>query len=183
MTGNPPSAEMATIQDLARNYAGARDLLGNRVRQLQDEMEAAKRKAEPLIRSALKTAKAAEAELSAAVQQHPALFKKPRTQTFEGIRVGITKGKGKVVVADAARTIQLIRKYLPEEQQDLLIKVQEKLVGSAVAKLPVAELKRIGVEVRNSGDAVFIKAVDDELEKALNTLLKVDPQDVEDAEQ
>ena len=63
MTTNPPALSLGDIEGRARNYRGARDLLGDRVRQLQDTIDQARRQAEPLIRSALQTAKAAEAEL------------------------------------------------------------------------------------------------------------------------
>lgn len=180
MTSNPPTMSLGDIELRTKNYAGARDLLGNRVRQLQDEMDAARRKAEPLIKSALAAAKAAESELSAAILQNPQHFKRPRTFVFHGVRVGIEKRAGKVVIADPAKTITLIRKHFSDDQIELLIKVKETPIKKAIAALPANDLKRIAVDLGESGDAVLIKPVDDELEKMLKALLKTDAAEVEE---
>lgn len=169
------------IETRTKNYAQARSLLADRVQQLQDEIEAAKRKAMPLIRSALATAKAAESELQAGVLAAPQLFKRPRTQVFHGIKVGIEKGKGVVRITDADRTIVLIRKHLPD-QAELLIKTSESPLKTAIAQLPAADVKRIGVEIVEAGDQVVIRPVDGELDKMLSVLLKADDVDVEPAE-
>lgn len=161
------------IEARTRNYRAARDLLGERLRQLNDRIEAAKREAMPLIRSALATAKAAENELSGAIESAPQLFRRPRTVIFHGVKVGIEKGKGQIRIEDADRTLTLIKKHLPD-QVELLIRTQEVPLKTPIAQLTAADLKRIGVEIVEAGDQVVIKAVDGELDKMLNTLLKAE---------
>ena len=177
----PTSLTLGDIELRAKNFASARSLLADRVLQLQDEIEAAKRKAMPLIRSALATTKAAESELQAGIQQSPGLFKKPRTHVLHGIKVGVEKGKGTVKITDPQRTVDLIHKLLTD-QVDMLIKVEETPLKTALAQLPAADLRRIGVELIEAGDRVVIRAIDGELDKMLNALLKADVAEVESDE-
>lgn len=180
MTGTPPSFSLADIEGRTKNYRSARDLLADRVRQLQEQIEQARRTAEPLIRSALQTAKAAEAELQAAIAASPGLFKRPKSVVFHGVKVGFEKSKGKVVIADQDKTIDLIRRHLDEEQALLLIKTTEKVVKSAALNLPASDLKRVGIQVTDTGEIVLIRPVDSELDKALNALLKAETVEADD---
>lgn len=172
---------LAYIEERAKNYRQARDLLADRLRQLDDQMEVAKRRAMPLITSALGAAKAAEAELSSAITEHPYLFVKPRTLVVHAIKLGIEKLKGSTKVPDEGRTVDLIRKYMPD-QFDTLIKTRYKLVKAALNQLKSAELKKIAVESVGGGDVVVIRPVDSDLEKLLNAFLQTDEVAVEDSE-
>lgn len=174
MTGNPPSYTLAEIEAITKNYAMSRELLSSRVKQAQDRMEQVLKDADPLIRSALKTAKAAEAELQAAIVTSKALFNRPKTHVFHGVKVGFEKGKGKMTIADAPKTIELIRELFDKAKQKLLIKVKETPVKKALAQLTVAELKSIGVDTEGAGDQVVVRPVDSELDKALAALLKTE---------
>lgn len=172
MTSNPQTLSLGDIEQRAKHYRGARDLLASRVQQLTDAMEHLRRDAEPLIRSALQTAKAAELELQQGITFAPQHFKKPKTYIFHGIKVGYEKGKGKLTIDDPDKTVSLIRKLYDKEQQELLIKVTEKPVKKAVAQLEAKDLKRIGVNLSDAGEQVVIRPVDSELEKALDALMK-----------
>ncbi|MGQ0530114.1 MAG: hypothetical protein ACT4PG_09920 [Panacagrimonas sp.] len=174
MTSNPPAFTLGDIESRSKNYRSARDLLGDRVRQLQDQMDAARRAAEPLIRSALQAAKAAEAELVSGIAASPALFKRPKTLVFHGVRVGFLKGKGRVVMADEAKTISLIRKHFDPDQADLLIRVRESVAKAALGEIATADLKRIGVEITDAGEQVLVQPVDSELDRMLAVLLKAE---------
>ncbi len=180
MTSNPPKLELALIEGHAKNYRAARDLLADRVHQLQGQIDALRRQADPLIRSALQAAKAAESELSASIQAAPQLFRKPRTHVFHGVRVGIEKGKGALVIEDEAKTIRLIRKTFDEEQADLLIKVTERVVKKAASGLAANDLKRLGMHITTAVDAVVVRPTDSELDKMLDALLKADRTEVEE---
>lgn len=181
MTQARTSLSLADIEGKAKNYRTSRDLLGDRVRQLTDQLDAAKRAAEPLIRLALQAAKAAESELSAAIADNVQLFKKPKTQIFHAVKVGIEKGKGKVEIADIEVTLRLIEKHLAP-QAELLIKTKKTPIKSAIQGLTGAELKKIGVSVTEAGDQVVIRPVDSELDKMLDALLKTETTSVEDGE-
>lgn len=174
MTSNPPSFTLIDIEARAKNYRSARDLLGDRVRQLQGHLARARREAEPVIRSALQLAKAAEAELVAGIAASPALFKRPKTVVFHGVKLGFEKAKGKVLISDEAKTLSLIRKHFDEDQADLLIKVKESVVKSACGNIAASDLQRVGIEITDTGEMVIVRPVDSELDKMLDALLKAD---------
>ena len=109
--------------------------------------------------------------LKVAIESAPELFVKPRTLVIAGVRIGIQKGKGQIVYGDADQVVKLIRKHFPE-QADALIAVKETPVKKALANLSVAELKRIGVTVEETGDQVVIKPTDSEVDKLVAALLR-----------
>lgn len=162
---------MNEIEEKTRRYADARDLLAARVQLLHEEIEAARRKAMPAIRKALAAAAEAHDQLHAAVDAAPGLFQRPKTITFAGIRVGFTKQRGKVVIEDEEAVIARIRKLLPEEQAELLIRRREAVHKPAVYDLTAGDLKRLGITVTDDEDAVVIKPVDSEVDKLVAALL------------
>ncbi len=169
---------MQAIEEKTRVYADARDLLAARVQMLQEQIEQAKRAALPAIRKAVQAATEARDRLEADLQAAPELFKRPRTQTFAGVRVGYTKQKGKVAIADEDATIARIRKHLPDDQAELLIRVKESVDKTAVYNLEARDLKRLGITITDDTDAVVIKATDTEVDKLVNALL-MDSEQVE----
>jgi hypothetical protein len=124
----------------------------------------------PAIARAVERAALAEAELRALVSGAPELFERPRTVVMHGVKVGWMKGKGAIEIADAARTVALIRRHLPE-QAEALIRVTETPHRPALAQLSVADLRRLGCTVIDAGDEVVIKPMDGELQKLVDRLL------------
>lgn len=172
---------MVDIEAATRAYAQAREALSERVRALQDEIERLRRQAMPSIRRHLAAAQERRHELVTAVQAAPYLFERPRTVVFSGIRVGYQKSRGALTWDDDARVCELIRRHLPQ-QADTLIRVIERPVKAALAALSTADLRRIGVSVVDTGDAVVVRAIDDELDRLLAGLLDAnEPVTEEDA--
>lgn len=161
---------MEHTETLTQDYRRDHDLVAERVQDLEDEIEKLKRRRLPGIKSAVRAAAESRARLAAHIEQHPELFTKPRTVTIAGIRVGLMKGKGKIVVDDPDTTCRLIRKQFPD-QADTLIKVTERPVLKALGNLTSAELKRIGANVEDTGDEIVIKPVDGDVDKLVNALL------------
>ena len=84
---------------------------------------------------------------------------------------------------DKDQVVRLIKKHFPE-QADVLIKTVEKPIKGAIQQLPVADLKRIGVTVEETGDVVVIKSTDSEIDKLVSALLEQNDEDDEnDAEE
>lgn len=164
-------SDLKEIERLARAYATERRKLADSVSDLTTELAAAKRKQLPTIRRAVARVADQEAALRAALEAAPGLFAKPRTHTFDGIRVGFAKGKGGLSFEDGGRVVALIRKHFPE-QFDVLVKVTETPLKGPLAQLEVRDLKRLGVAVTETGDQPVIKAVDGEVEKLVDALLK-----------
>jgi hypothetical protein len=142
---------------------------------LVTEIEAAKRAIVTAyrrkLREAFNRAAAAQSELHAEIAAAPELFEKPRTITLHGLKLGYQKGKGKVVIADEARTIALIKKHLDPEVAETVIKTEESVIRKAAANLPASDLKRVGIEIEDTTDEVVIRPADSELDKLLDRLL------------
>lgn len=162
---------MQQIELAAKAYADTRGALAAVVAALQDEIDQVKKKYLRSIRD--KVAKAAErhAELRELIDEGSALFEKPRTRVLHGVKVGYGKGKGKVTFADGDKVCSLIRKHL-EDQVDLLIITSEKPNKEALAMLDGAVLKKLGVEVTGTGDAIVIKDAAGEVDKLVEALLE-----------
>ncbi|EJX0630360.1 hypothetical protein ODD08_000303 [Salmonella enterica] len=167
MTENP----MTTIQTLARQYRQAKDLLTERAQELHYLIESAKRARLTGLRNAVAKVTEAEASLRAAIEAQPHLFVKPRSTVLEGVKLGYQKSKGKMSWDDDERVIRLIRKHLPDAA-DVLIKTNEKPVKDALSNLTAAELKKIGVNITEAGDEVFIKDTTATVDKLVAALLK-----------
>ncbi|WP_221800467.1 host-nuclease inhibitor Gam family protein [Oceanobacter mangrovi] len=162
--------DLTDIEQLTRTYADARDLLAQRITTLNDELETTKRKKLRGLKLAVQSMAQAKDQLTQAIQAAPQLFTKPKTLITSGIKVGYAKSKGKTVIPDANKTVQLIRKHLPD-QAEVLIKTEEKPITSALGNLTAAELKKIGVQVHDGTDQVVIKATDSEIDKLINALV------------
>lgn len=164
---------MATFQEIERltkDYAEARANLAERVEALEAELAEARRRHITGIKRAAEAAARRREALSAAVDESRPLFEKPRTQIIHGIRVGVMKDKGQLAWDDDAQVVALIRRHL-SEQADTLIKVTERPVKAALQQLTAAELKRIGVRLIETGDTVYIKPADSEIDKLVDALL------------
>lgn len=158
------------IENLTKNFAGARAELADRLQALKDEQEAIRRRRMTGIRNALARLQGAHGELHAAVEASPDLFDKPRTRVLHGVKVGWQKARGKLVIADAENTVALIEKLLPD-QVGVLVKIAKSPIRSALQQLPARDLKRLGVAVTDDIDAVLIKPADGDLDRLIAALL------------
>lgn len=165
-------ATLAEIEKATKLYADHRELLALRVEDLHTGIEELKRTALPGIKQAAADAANANAALKSLIDDSRALFVKPRSLIISNIRVGLQKGKGGIDYDDEVTVIRLIRKHLPPEQHELLIKTIEKIIKKAVAELDVSTLKKIGITVQGTGDMVLIKPVDSDVDKIVNAMLK-----------
>jgi hypothetical protein len=161
---------LADIEQLTRIYADAHDRLASRVAELQDDIEATKRRRLAGIKNAVRSASEARDQLHAAIAAQPELFERPRSLVLSGIRVGYQKAPGKLVFDAPDKVVALIRKHFPD-QADVLIRQKEEPVRKALGQLSVADLKRIGVSVEETGDQIIIKPTDDAVDKLVSALL------------
>jgi arsenate reductase-like glutaredoxin family protein len=162
---------LTDIEAATRRYAEARARLAERVTELEDEVRALKRARLPAIRRALAEAQARRDELASLIQEAPQLFERPKTVIFHGIRVGWQKGRGSITWDDDERVCALIRKHFPA-QAESLIKVIERPLKTALAQLSTADLKRIGVQVVETGDEIVIRPVDGDLDRLIERMLE-----------
>ncbi|KAF0145082.1 MAG: hypothetical protein FD156_1193 [Nitrospirae bacterium] len=166
-------ATMNEIEKKTKDYAAAREVLSLRVQNLHNQIEAAKRTLLPGIKKAVQVASEKKAALSEAIKESPELFDRPRTVVISGIKVGLEKGKGKIEWEDDAQVVKLIEKHFPK-QSDMLIKTTKKPLKKSLAQLSVAELKKLGIVVDETGDQVVIKGTDSDVDKLVKAFLKED---------
>ncbi len=163
-------ATLIQISELARPYAETRAELAFKLGVLEDELMAAKHRHLPDIRKVLARAQTQRDKIITAVNQSPTLFEKPKTQMFHGIRIGFQKAKGAITWDDESMVVKLIKKFFPDRTDDL-IKTTEKPVKATLQNLSAADLKRLGVQVVESGEEVVIRPMDGELDKLVDRLL------------
>lgn len=162
---------MQTIETLAKQFSDHRHTLADLLNDIDQQQRAIIHRHLRDLRLMLADTAAKEADLRAAIEASPELFGKPRTRVLHGVKVGITKSKGKVEIPDEEKTIDRIRKLLPEDQAELLINVKEKVDRSVVSDITAADLKRLGIRIAEIDDAVVIRPVDSALDKLISALL------------
>lgn len=162
--------EINQIEAQTKRYAEIREQLGTCVATLNDGIEQLKRAQMPEIKRLVKRLAEQHDKLQQMVAGSPELFEKKRTLIIHGIKVGIVKGKGTIEIENTERTIALIEKQLPE-LAETLIAVKKSPVKTALAQLSVADLKKIGVKVIETGDEVVIKATDSDVDKLVARLV------------
>ncbi|MDZ7920725.1 hypothetical protein [Rhodoferax sp.] len=159
------------IEGAAKTLRAARDLLTERATSLHEEMQAATKRKLPGLRKAVADVVEAEAILKAAIAEAPSQFEKPRSMVLHGLKLGFQKGKGKIEWDDDEKVVKLIAKHFPEEFE-VLCTTTIKPVKAALGNLSVAELKKIGVTVEETGDVVFVKDSTAGVDKLVKALLK-----------
>jgi hypothetical protein len=162
---------LETISKQAEVYAKVRTLLADKVTALESAMAALRREYMPGIRQGVARAAEAEDALRALIDAHPECFAKPKTRVIAGVKLGFGKGKGKLDFDDADAVVARIKKHLPD-QADVLIRLKETPVKDALAQLPAADLKKLGVTLAEAGDQIVIKPVDSDVDKLVDALLK-----------
>lgn len=163
--------QLTDIEPSAKAFSEARAKVAEIVTQLNDGIEALKRDHMPALKRAITKAAEKHDQLKQIIEANPALFTKPRTVIYHGVKIGLQKGKGGISFDDADQVVRLIKKQFPD-QADVLVTTIEKPAKDALGQLTVAELKKIGCTVVDAGDAVVIKPTDSEVDKLVDTLLK-----------
>jgi hypothetical protein len=175
---------LTEIQKLVKEFSDARKILRDRVEVLDEGIRALKKRYLPGIRSAVETAKEKQTNLSNSIADSKDLFVKPRTMTLFGIRFGIEKQKGKIEWEKGAvpGIVKMIKKLFPDSWETY-IKVKEEPMKKTLATLPSADLKKLGIQINDTGDAVVIKPVDSEVDKLVDALLNEKKEEIEEEEE
>lgn len=174
---------MTTIDELeagARLLQERRQRLALMVTAVNNGIEELKGSALPQLRVAIDAAAGAWSRLEQLVREHPELFAKPRSLSMHGIEFGWKKGAGRLEIDNEDKTVALIRRHLPE-QAGVLIATKEVPVKKALMQLQAAELAKIGARISGTGDGVFIKPADSQLDKLVKALLTAEAADATEA--
>jgi hypothetical protein len=163
---------LTDIETLTGVFANKHSKLCGIMAELDAEQAALLKKYLPRIRTAVGEAKVAKLCLHTTIASAPALFEKPKTQIFHGVKVGFRKGNGGIDWDDDAAVVARIEKLFPKPQAELLIKTTKKPIAKALDDLDIADIKKLGCRVEDTGDVVVIKPTDSEIEKTVAALLK-----------
>ncbi|RJQ21995.1 MAG: hypothetical protein C4560_02940 [Nitrospiraceae bacterium] len=163
---------LGEIERQTTEYAIAKRELDELVAEISERTEALKREFTPKLKSVMGKIARKHETLYRSIADNTDLFEKPRTQIFEGIKVGLMKGKGKLFVEDEELTIKLIKKHMPE-QEEYLIHTKYELIKSAIKKLTDKEQDKINVAIIDKDDRIVIESIDTTVQKILNSLIKV----------
>jgi hypothetical protein len=161
---------LITLDAKANAYAEAHSDLAAQVRTLNAAIDDLKRRHLPIIKHRVARAAEAHDALKRDIALAPHLFVKPRTIVLRGIKIGYQKATGELIWDDEAQVIARIKKHFPD-QVDLLIRTKENANKPALSELPAGDLKRLGVEISDTGDKVVIKPTDNGVEKLVKQLL------------
>ena len=165
---------MATMQQIekgAAELAAVRDALAGAWMAQQEDTAEITKKHLPRIRKLTREFKAAGDALTVLIAESPALFVKPRSVILHGIKAGFQKGQGALQWEDDADVVRRIKKLHPD-LADVLIKTTEKPVKGALNELSAADLRKLGIEVEETGDVPFVKLADTDIAKMIKALLK-----------
>lgn len=165
------SITMSDFERRAKALAATRETLAAIVGELNAGIEALKRDRMRELKAAVRGWAEQHDKLKTLIEENPALFDKPKTHVIHGIKFGYRKAVGGLEWDDADQVVKLIRKHFPE-QFDVLVKTAETPLKGPLAQLTVAELKKLGVTVEETGDVPFIKVTDGAVDKLVKALLK-----------
>ena len=165
------SISLAVIEERAGHYEAASASLEELIVALENDLEAVKQKHLRAIKRQASIVASLEAELNSLVEQGPDLFKKPRTITVHGVKVGFGFSKGKLEFDDEENVIKLIRKHRKEDA-DTLIRTEEHVNKDLLRNLPAGDLAKLGCKIEGAGDVVIVKRVAGDVEKLVNNLIE-----------
>ena len=163
------------IQQLTEAFSREHRALAVIIQTVETELAAVRRRYLKRIMDHVAVAAARKAELLAALEASPALFEKPRTRVFDGVKVGYRKLEGKIVIADPDKTVDKLYEMFPETA-DTYVVITHTPSKEAIASLDAATLKKLGVQITADTDAVVIKTLESDLEKIVAALLDTSDQ-------
>ena len=165
---NIPSGYEA-IADLAKRYAAARRALGERVERIREAQRKAGLRLRPGLLTRIEAARAARLDLVEAIESAEHLWKRPRTRTLHGVRVGRRTLPGRLEI-DEPTAVLRIRELLPAREKDL-VSVRTSLVKAAVKRLDGPDLHAIGGRIEALGDETVVAIARDDLDGLVDALL------------
>lgn len=159
------------IEALCGRLASARSVLETRTGELQSRMDTLVRRRLPGLKAAVARAAEAQAALQQAIEAHPEQFERPKTKIFHGLRVGYRKGQDTVTWEDDDTLVARIEKVFADDADRFLL-IHKKPSKDALAELDAPTLKRLGVTREPGQDQVTVHAIDKDVSKLVNALVK-----------
>jgi hypothetical protein len=156
---------MKKIETLAHDYVAARDRRCTLLREMEAEIS---RLLKPRLQRYFALANAEgekKAALLAAVHAAPELFARPRSRTLHDIKFGFRKNTGGLTWQDEDLVLRRIHKLFPAEAAAAYLHITERPNKEALENLSAAELRKLGIDVGDTGDVAFVKPATNGLER------------------
>src|SRR3990172_4421859 len=169
--------DLGSIEKMTGDYSSAKRDLDELIAEIGSRTEDLKREFGPKLKLVLGRIAKRHEVLYRSIKENPELFEKPKTQIFDGIKVGFMAGKGSLSIEDEQLTVELIKEHLPKQSKFLIKTIEEPNVA-AIKKLPEDQQKLVNVEIVGKEDRVVISPVDTTVGKILNSLIKVQCEDL-----
>lgn len=166
--------QLSTIQTLTENLASSLKNIESLAIERENKLAAIEREYDVLLRPHCLAFTGRRAALKAAIATAPELFKRPRTYTFDGIKVGYQKQKGKIVIQDEVDTVDKIIKYFGEKKAVQYLHVVTSVDKTACNDMPADTMKKLGIQLTADTDAIIIKPEQSALEKQIAVLVAED---------
>lgn len=157
------------VAELAKAYRESRRVLGERVDRIREAQRKAGSRLKPGLLARIAAAKAARIELEAAIESDLDLWKKPRTRTLHGVKVGRRTLPGTLEI-DEPTAVLAIEALMPERAKDL-VQVKTSLVKKAVKNLDGGDLAAIGGRITSLGDETVVNVAKDDIDSLVDALL------------
>lgn len=157
---------LESLSAAAEDVAGRRRSLVAAAAEMDAEIAAVRKRHMPALRRLALSVKTATTTLRDLVSGAQSLFEKPKSRTVADIQYGFKKGRGRIEFDDEAKVIARIRAKRPDLVATAIV-TKESVAKDVLDKLPVAELKALGVSVVEAGDAAFVKAKDADTDKLI----------------
>jgi phage host-nuclease inhibitor protein Gam len=161
---------LAQIETFTQSYERESVTLESMISDLEKDLEAAKQKHLRNIKRQAGVVANCEAELRSLIESGAELFTKPRTITVHGVKVGYTTSTGRLEFDDEETVIALIKKFRKDDA-DSFIRRKESVNKDALKTLEIADLRKLGCVIEDSGDVVVLKRVAGDVEKIINKLI------------
>lgn len=164
--------DMALIEAAARDYAEIHARLDTVVSEAAREARTIRARYGGRVRDLAGRLAAAKERLAAAIDKRRDLFARPKTRELHGVKVGLRKQPGRLVIdCDDATFVDRMIAVLGNDQAYAHITVIERPDRDALKKLPEDQLRRLGVEIQADTDQVFVRMTKGDVEKAAAAFL------------
>jgi|GEM_PF-4800158 len=164
--------EMDLIETGAKALADARLRLAKEILRAEAKLLAVREDFERPLKEAATAVLTQQAELLSLVDRAPALFKRPQSIEFHGVRVGWRKGKGRLELPETETLIKRIVDQLTQSQRKTVLKVKTTVLKGGLAKLSGEILKKLGINVTAAGSEAFVSFPKSDAEKHVDWWLK-----------
>lgn len=182
MNAPEKTPDLIILELACEDLRASRDALAAHLGELDQALTRIKREHLPGIRRHMAEVARADAEVRHAVESARARFAppSPRTRLYHGIKVGWEKGRGRMVISDAAATCALIRKH-HREDWDRYIAITETPIKGSIATLDTKALAAIGVHLEGAEDRMVLRDAIGEVDRIIDSMLAALRGDLEEA--